>query len=160
MYPTSPRALRGLRSWAGRSAGTGERRRLSGPWGQANAKFSFAEEGREAGARERTARRLDQTETKRRTRACGCRCGLRTLTRFTGNVWRRASMSFSHRPTCRGTRARCTCGIRTGTCFGSARASASRDFRAGGCKMNRRKQAQMENRHLGHPAYEQFRDEP
>src|SRR5580704_670721 len=128
MYPTSPRASHGLRSGAGRSAGTGERLRLLGRWGQGNARFFFAEEGREAGARERTLRRLDPTETRRRTRACGCQCGLRTLTRSTDSAWRRASMSFSHRPTCHGTPERCICGIRMGTCFGSARELASKDL--------------------------------
>jgi len=121
-YPTSPRALHGSRSWAGGSAGTRDRLRLSGQSGRANARSFFAKGRREAEAGVRTLRRSNLTEMKRPTRACGCRCGSTMLTRFTDTVWPPGWTSLSHRLTCLGTSERCTCGTRTGTCFGSVRA--------------------------------------
>src|SRR6267143_906856 len=122
MYPTSPRASPGSRSGAGGSAGTGERLRLSERWGQVSARSSFvwAAKGAEAGAQ--THPRLDRTKTKQLTRARGCRCGWTTLTRSTDSAWPPDWMSLSHRPTCPGTSAICTCDTLPGTSFGSAKA--------------------------------------
>src|SRR5258706_13657758 len=86
-FRTSPRASLGSGSGAGGSAGTGERRRLLGRWGQENARSFFARGDKGAAAGGRTRPRLDQTETKRPTRAGGCRGGGGMLTRSTESAW-------------------------------------------------------------------------
>src|SRR5579863_5044239 len=88
-----------------------------GRWGRGNARSVFAGARKGAAAREPTPRHLEPAETKPPTRACGCRCGWRALTRGTASAWPLGWMSFSRRPICRGTHVRCICGIRRGTCF-------------------------------------------
>jgi len=67
--------------------GLGNASHFRGPSGQENARSFFARPAKGAAAGARTPPRLDQTETKRLTRASGCRCGLTTWTRSTGSAW-------------------------------------------------------------------------
>src|SRR5947207_422824 len=128
MFQTLPRALRGSRSGAGGSAGTGRLppstlrvNRRSGQWAPDAARFFCAREAKEAAGEARTSPPSARTETKAQTKARGCPCGWRTWTRFTRTAWRQGSTLPSLRPTCRGACAKCICGTRMVTCFGLAK---------------------------------------
>src|SRR5580692_893916 len=75
--------------------------------------------GRPAAAAQ-TRPHFSTKETKRATRASGCRSGWTTWTRCTSSASPPGWRSYVRQPTCRGTYARCTFDIRMGTCSGSA----------------------------------------
>lgn len=75
---------------------------------------------REAAAAARIPPRFSRTETKRATRASGCRSGWTTWTRCTSSASPPGWRSHFRPPICRGTFARCTFAMRMATCSGSA----------------------------------------